>query len=78
MTPRLPVSNALDNSQGASRLRLSNALDTPIWGGRRGHPRRGAPPDARGRTLHHEGPARPALRRFRVTANCEEVAMAPE
>ena len=78
MTARRDLSNALDNAPAGVRRALSNALDTLVWGSGRGHPQRGVPPDPRGHTLHHEGPVKPALRRFRVHANRKEVAMAPK
>ena len=76
--PETALSNALDKPVGTRQFALSNALDKPSGGAFSRPPRFGAPPDPRGQKSPLEGPVLPALRRFRVRANAEEVSMAPE
>ena len=76
--PETTLSNALDKPVGARQFALSNALDKASGTAFSWPPQIGEPPDPRGQKSPLEGPVLPALRRFRVRANAEEVSMAPE
>lgn len=72
-----PLSNALDKAAGHPDFRLSNALDKTVGAALWGPFPLGEPPGAE-QQFSPEGPVQPALRRFRVRENTQEVAMAPE
>ena len=76
MSSAMRLSNALDRPVMGTESTLSNALDKVVRSGFSRPPGAGAPPGSRATDTHPEGPVQPALRRFGVRTNAEEVSHA--